>query len=124
VSQWPFPGDLPVDRARQVALEYRRALWERDPDACAKIDSVATAVGENWVISDWAVETGEDLVTIPRAAELVGRSTRWVYNLAQQRPDLVQSRSPIMMRLRDVQAASAAQRARRARHHGAMPNAS
>ena len=113
--RWPFPGDLPVDRARQVGTEYRRALWQLDPEACAAIDEAAVLAGETWVISDWAAETPDDLVTIPRGAELVGRSTRWVYNWAQLNPDLVMSRSPIKLRLGDLQGAVAHERERRAR---------
>ena len=113
--KWPYPGDMPVDRARQVAQEFRRALRAVDPDACAKIEQAAIEVGETWAADAWAVETETDAVTIPRAAELVGRSTRWAYNLAQLHPELVCSRNPIKLRLRDVHEAAAAERRRRAR---------
>jgi len=113
-GKWPFPGDLPVDRARQVCLEYRRALMQTDPDACEKIDQAAALVGEGWVSSELASETEDDLVTVARAAELVGRSVRWVYKLTEQDPDLIASRRPIRLRLGDVQDAAAWERARRA----------
>src|SRR5919112_6845240 len=49
VSKWPNKGDLPVDRARQVCAEYRRALAEVAPDAANLIDRAAIAAGETWV---------------------------------------------------------------------------
>lgn len=113
--RWPFPGDLPVDRARQVCHEYRRALWKLDPEACAAIDRAAILAGENWVIVEWAVETADDVVTVPRAAELVGRSLRWAYQWVHDHPGVVRDTGPIRVRLGDVQEAVAHERARRAR---------
>lgn len=105
MTGWPFRGDLPVDRARQVALQYRRVLWQVDREACAAIDTAAIWAGEHWVISDWAVETGEDWVSIARAAELVGRSKRWVWAWARENHTAVGH--PKQVRLGDVQAAAA-----------------
>lgn len=105
MTGWPFPGDLPVDRARQVALQYRKALWETRPDLCATIDQAAVWAGEHWVISEWAVETGEDWVLIARAAELVGRSKRWVWAWARENHAAVGH--PKRVRLCDVRAAAA-----------------
>lgn len=112
--RWPFPGDLPVDRARQVCHEYRRALRAVDPDTCEIIDGASIAAGETWVSDAVAVETADDLVTVPRAAELVGRSPRWAYLWASEHPDRIRSTGPIRVRLGDVQEAVAHERARRA----------
>jgi hypothetical protein len=109
VTGWPFPGDSASDRARQVALRYREALWNLDQQSCAAIDTAAVWAGEHWVLSEWAVETEDDLVTVPRAAELVGRSTRWVYHWAQT-SEMVAATSPIRVRLSDVRAAVANRR--------------
>lgn len=76
---WPFPGDRPVDRARQVASQYRAALHAVDADACAAIDRAAQSVGEDWVIPQVAQFGPDDWVTVTEAAALTGRSTRWVY---------------------------------------------
>lgn len=113
--RWPFPGDLPVDRARQIAEEYRRALRAVDPEACAIIDSAAVAVGEGWAVEEIAIETADDVVTVARAAEIVGRSERWVYEWVHTHRDRIRSISPIMVRLGDVQEAVGRERARRAR---------
>jgi hypothetical protein len=122
VSRWPFPGDLPVDRARQVALQYRELLMRVDPDACAAVDAAAVLAGEGWVAGEWAIETEEDLVTVPRAAELVGRSTRWVYQWARDHGGGVNRSGRIKVRLLDVRAAVAHERARRAESARAQPS--
>lgn len=112
-GRWPFPGDLPVDRARQVALQYRAALGRLDAAACAAIDSAAVLAGEGWVVDELAVETEDDLVTVPRAAELVGRSRRWVYQWARTNPHMIAKTGPTRVRLLDVRAAVADERAKR-----------
>lgn len=104
-SRWPFPGDRAIDRRSQVAITYRAALQRVDPVACAAIDSAAVLAGEGWVVEELAVETEDDLVTVPRAAELVGRSRRWVYEWART-TGMVAMRNPIQVRLRDVRAAA------------------
>lgn len=114
MSKWPFPGDLPVDRARQVAIQYRDALWHADREACAAIDTAAVLAGENWVINEWAIEQGEDLVTVARAAVLVGRSKRWVYSWAATHDAVLTRRGPMLVRLDDVRAAVASERRKRA----------
>jgi hypothetical protein len=115
VTEWPFPGDLPVDQSRQVALEYRRALQLVDPAACAAIDAAACWANQGWVIGELAVETEDDLVTVSRAAELVGRSTRWVWDWAHEHPEAVGRRRPIMVKVGHLRAAVAYQRGQRAR---------
>lgn len=114
-AQWPFPGDLPVDRARQVAIQYRDALLRTAPEACDAIDAAARLAGEGWVVDDLAIEQGEDLVTVTRAAELVGRSKRWIYQWAADHAVWEgQRQGPILVRLADVRAAVAHERTRRA----------
>lgn len=114
MSRWPFPGDLPVDRARLVALQYREILWRLDPAACAVVDEAAVLAGENWVINEWAIEQEDDYVSVDRAAVLVGRSPRWVYLWAERNDGAVRRR-PTLVRLGAVRAAAAHARARRAR---------
>ncbi len=112
-SRWPFPGDSPTDRSRQVAIQYRTALERVDPAACQAIDQAALWVGEVWVLPGYAVETEDDLVTVARAAELVGMSRRWVY-LRVTRAAV----DPVRVRLADARAAVAYERGRRALHAG------
>lgn len=114
MSRWPFPGDLPVDRARLVALQYRDILWRADREACAVVDRAAVLAGENWVINEWAIEDEDDYVSVGRAAVLVGRSTRWVYAWAQHNSGAVRRR-PTLVRLGSVRAAAAHARSRRTR---------
>lgn len=113
VNRWPFPGDLPVDRARLVALQYRELLWKLDPVTCAVVDEAAVLAGESWVLREWAIETEDDYVSVARAAELVGRSTRWVYAWARENHTAVRRR-PTLVQLGMVRAAAAHARARRA----------
>lgn len=112
-SRWPFPGDSPTDRARQVALQYRAALERVDPAACHAIDMAAGWAGEGWVVAGYAIETEDDLISVARAAELVGMSRRWVYLRVTRAAD-----RPVRVRLADVRAAVAYERGRRALHVG------
>ncbi|MFC5992931.1 helix-turn-helix domain-containing protein [Pseudonocardia hispaniensis] len=79
MTSWPFPGDLPVDRARQVARTFRDALHQVDPDAAAAIEQAAVAVGETWLRPAVALAADEDFVSVADAADIVGCSVRLVY---------------------------------------------
>jgi hypothetical protein len=103
VGKWPNEKDRPVDRARQVAAEYRRALAIADPDACAAIDSAAVAAGETWVSPTVAIHDLDDLVSVADAAEMCARSVRWVYAwIAKDRTNRVKGDSPTRVRIGDV----------------------
>lgn len=114
MSRWPFPGDSPTDRSRQVAIQYRDALERVDPAACHAIDMAASWAGECWVVAGYAIETEDDLVSVARAAELVGMSRRWVY-LRVRRATV----DPVRVRLADARAAVAYERSRRRNGAGA-----
>lgn len=112
--RWPFPGDLPVDRARQVAQQYRDVLWRVNAEACTAVDRAAALAGEEWVLHQAAIETDDDLVTVARGAELVGRSVRWVYTrLGKDVPAVRRAGQPTLFRLGDLRSAVAHERARR-----------
>lgn len=103
MGDWPFRGDLPVDRARQVAEQYRAALERVDPEACAAIDQAARWVGEEWIAPGVAAELEDDWIEAPRAARITGRSTRWVYLWCAANPNLV-LRGPTRVRISDLRA--------------------
>lgn len=113
MSKWPFPGDLPVDRARQVAQQYREALKAADPLNCEVIDQAACWAGEGWVVGEIAIEDENDIVTVARAAELVGRSKRWVYAYIAEHGGAYRG-GKIMVRVGDVREMVASERAKRA----------
>lgn len=102
MAEWPNPGDLPVDRARQVASEYRLALSLTNPELCRAIDEAAHAVGESWVHPEMAIETEDEQVTVARAAEITGRSVSWVYKWIAQDPTRARRASPQTVRIGDV----------------------
>jgi len=107
--RWPFPGDRAADRARQVAQQYRGALANVDPDACRLLDWAATQAGETWIVPQIAQYAADDLITVPEAAELTGRSVRWVYGwVAEDRATRMRGAGqPIRVRAGDVQEAAA-----------------
>lgn len=77
MSGWPFPSDRAVDRARQVAHQYRNALQQIDPAQCARIDEAARKVGEAWLLPP-RFDDDEFVSPLDAAAE-VGCSVRAVY---------------------------------------------
>lgn len=79
MSRWPLPGDRAVDRARQVALEYREALHRVAPQLAAQMDTYARDAGEQWVLGRSLYDDNQ-LVTPLQAADELGRSVRTVYN--------------------------------------------
>lgn len=86
-GRWPHPGDRALDRARQVAHEYRKALLQAVPEACAAIDQAAVWVGEEWVLPQVVQHDPDDWITVAEAAMLTGMSVRWVYAwVAADRP--------------------------------------
>lgn len=65
-----------MDRARKVAQTYRLALQGAEPEACTRIDQAARDAGEGWVCPQL---TTDEWVPVATAAEVSGRSRRWVY---------------------------------------------
>lgn len=47
---WPRPADTPLDRARQIARNYRRALLIAAPDTCAALDKESVRLGQGWIM--------------------------------------------------------------------------
>jgi hypothetical protein len=70
-NPWPWPIDTPLDRARKVAVMYRRHLRTAAPGVCASVDDTARQFGETWMLEkEDIVEPGQELTTA-QAAELV-----------------------------------------------------
>jgi hypothetical protein len=105
VSKWHRPGDLPVDRAREVARTCWEALRRVDPEAAQLIADVAAAAGETWLTPQISQYALDDTVPVLEAAELVVRSVRWVYQwVAADRPRraVVGTDGRIQVRVRDI----------------------
>lgn len=101
---------LPVDRAREIARVCWEALRQVDSEA-ARI--IAEAADEGWLTSRVSQYAPDDTVTVLDAAELTGRSVRWVYQwVADDRPRraVVGHDNLIRVRVRDILAAVVADR--------------
>ena len=79
MTRWHRPGTLAVDRAREVARTCWVALEQVDPATARAIAWAAEQAGEGWLTPAPATHTEEDYVPVSTAADLVGRSVRWVY---------------------------------------------
>jgi hypothetical protein len=79
MTRWHRPGTLAVDRAREVARTCWEALAAVDMDTAQAIAHAAALAGEGWLSAQPATHTEDDYVSVSTAAELVGRSVRWVY---------------------------------------------
>lgn len=47
---WRYPGDTAEDKAKRVALSYRRALEQLDPEATAALDRQWQDQGVHWTV--------------------------------------------------------------------------
>lgn len=47
---WPWPADSSTERARRVALSYREALRDHDPQHCDGLDRTVLQFGESWIL--------------------------------------------------------------------------
>ena len=69
------------------------------------------------MVTEWAIEQDDEWITVPRAAELSGRSTRWVYDWAANHPGAYRKlpgRNGLRVRLGDLRQAVAHERGKRA----------
>lgn len=83
-DRWPFPGDLPIARARRVALAYRAKLQELDAGAVEALDSQFIHCGQTWVAQRVVTYDLDDWLTPAQAAEIAATSTA---NLRRLRRD-------------------------------------
>lgn len=76
-NPWPFPNDLPVDRARKVALMYRQHLHTLNQHICDQLDQTAAAFGETWMLETEDDPTDDDReLTTAQAADLAGTTAK------------------------------------------------
>lgn len=66
---WPIPEDDRLTRRTKVAQAYRARLADVDAAACAELDEVMTAFGQQWVYDGVMFYEDHDLLTLDEAAE-------------------------------------------------------
>ncbi|MCP3801841.1 hypothetical protein NLX83_21480 [Allokutzneria sp. A3M-2-11 16] len=69
---WPWPADTALDRARRLALGYRAALAEADPQRCAQLDTHAVNFGEAWVNHTPSTLAPDAMLSAVELAEALG----------------------------------------------------
>lgn len=109
MTRWHRSGARPVDRAREVARTCWEALSKVDPDAARLIGRAAMQAGEGWLTPQLARHGPEDLISPVAAGELVGVSSRTVYEWVSsgRLPHSVDQRGRIRVRVDAVLAAEA-----------------
>lgn len=70
MTDWPFPGDSPLARARRVTQAYRAALHDADPGMCGVIDQQMARWGQAWVAPSPEQHDLDDWVGPTEAADL------------------------------------------------------
>jgi len=68
---WPWPTDLPVDRARRIANSLLAQLAQADPDETARNIAAAHRLGETWLGSTLVAYDNDQAITTRQAAELL-----------------------------------------------------
>lgn len=98
MSDWPYPGDSPLARARRVARAYREHLHQVDPLRCNEVDEQMAGWGQGWIaprvlryeLDDWlSLADAADVAAVERGClrqwrargKIVGRhtTTGWQY---------------------------------------------
>jgi uncharacterized protein YggL (DUF469 family) len=78
---WPWPDDR-LQRRTRVAQMYRERLADTDAAACAEIDEIMTALGQEWVYDGATHHERHELLTLDEAAQYadVARNTvqKWI----------------------------------------------
>lgn len=70
-SEWPFPGDSPLARARRIAQMYRQALNTANPQLCNDVDETACSFGETWAVPRLVIHRDDDLLRPIHAADFL-----------------------------------------------------
>ncbi len=77
-EQWPWLGDTQSDKARRVALSYREALRQVDPELCDQLDAQFVRRGQAWVAPRLDLDLQGSL-PVADAADLIGVTVYAVY---------------------------------------------
>lgn len=75
MSGWPYKGDLPIARARRVAMAYRARLEKIDPAGCDELDRLFSSWGERWMLSRPVTYDLDDWLEPAQAAEIALTTT-------------------------------------------------
>lgn len=76
MTDWPWPDDR-FERRSRVAHMYRDRLADENAAACAELDEVMVAFGQNWIVDHHAVDP-ESLLTVDEIASWADVSRRTV----------------------------------------------
>lgn len=83
---WPWPGDSREDRAKRIALSYRRALeavareYPRAAEKLSDLDDHWCEVGQGWLRPTNAPLRLEDWLTAIEIADLFNQAPKTIYD--------------------------------------------
>jgi hypothetical protein len=87
---WPFPGETPLQIARQVARAYRERLHLNNRELCEQTDQLMIGFGQPWVVPGIAHYDDDQAITGDLAAQLVSRTEsvikKWACTPHPERP--------------------------------------
>ncbi len=102
MTDWPFPQDTTLERARKVARSYRTLALAADPVACAVLDQRAIERGQGWVVPRADTLDLDDLVTIPDLSHMLdvpeGTIRSWLSRGELERRVLADGTPAVLMR--------------------------
>ncbi len=70
-SEYPYPGEAPVVRARRIANAYRARLMLVDPEGMAELDALCERWGETWAMPRLCRWDEDDWLSVADAAEFI-----------------------------------------------------
>ncbi|HEY3482628.1 MAG TPA: hypothetical protein VGL02_27395 [Streptomyces sp.] len=123
-SQWPNPGDTPLDRARAIARDLHRRLARHDPAEAAHYAQALADLGETWLTPQPVLYNDHDWITLDDAATYTNGTRdmiyKWTIRYPNQLPTRKDDRGRILVRVGAVLDMQREQRQRRAeRNHRA-----
>lgn len=98
-ERWPWPEDTGLERREKIARSYRDALRQVAPEDAERLDAMAAAVGQTWVLTTRRQLPDDELLDTAAVAEHFDVDVRivdqWRYRdglSAQHTPDGVRYR--------------------------------
>lgn len=90
---WPWPADLPVDRARRIANSLLAELAEIRPEHARQHVAAAHRLGQTWLGSTLVTHEPDQAITTREAAEMLcvseGVIRLWACTPHPTRPDVM-----------------------------------